>query len=158
MKCEAFEQMINDFCRRITPDFEKLRSALQRVLPNAPPQVLAQSLMEFGRGQTSQVDEADEQEKHFVMTTIGSLSFDYLNAAQFHAYASGCLMGLVSKKELPGYLIGVAMEVAASFAFQRYAPEALQGNVRPNALLAFDGETSWEKMKNQHKTIQWEIK
>lgn len=158
MNSETFEQIINDFCLRITPDFELLRNQLQVVLPNASPQVLAQSLMEFGRGQISQVDEAEEQEKQFVMTTIKSLRFDHLNAAQFHAYASGCLMGLVTKKELPGYLIGVATEIAALFAFQRYAPEALQGGVRPNALLAFSGETAWEKLKNQHEAITWEIK
>jgi hypothetical protein len=158
MKCEMFEQIINDFCRRITPDFEQLRTQLKIVLPHASPQALAQNLMEFGRGQISQVDEADEQEKHFVITTIKSLSFDHVHAAQFHAYSSGCLMGLVSKKELPGNLIGLAMEITAFCAFQRYAPEALQGGVRPNALLTFHGETAWEKLKRQHETIPWEIK
>ncbi len=158
MKSEMFEQIINDFCQRIAPDFEQLRTQLQIVLPHASPQALAQSLMEFGRGQISQVDEADDQEKHFVITTIRSLSFDHLPAVQFHAYASGCLMGLVSKKELPGHLIGLAMELAALFAFQRYAPEALQGGVRPNALLMFQGETAWEKLQQQNETISWEIK
>ncbi len=158
MKSEMFEQTINDFCQRITPDFEQLRTQLQIVLPHVSPQALAQNLMEFGRGQISQVDEADEQEKQFVMATIKSLNFDHPPAAQFHAYASGCLMGLVSKKELPGHLIGLAMEIAALFAFQRYAPEALPGGVRPNALLTFHGETAWEKLKQQHETIPWEIK
>ncbi len=158
MQCEMFEQTINDFCHRITPDFEQLRTQLQIVLPHVSPQALAQNLMEFGRGQISQVDEADEQEKHFVITTIKSLSFDHLPAAQFHAYASGCLMGLVSKKELPGHLIGLAMEITALFAFQRYAPDALQGGVRPNALLTFQGETAWEKLQQQHAAIHWEIK
>lgn len=157
MKCEMFEQIINDFCLRISPDFERLHSQFKIVLPHAPPQALAQNFMEFGRGQTSQVDEPEEQEKHFVITTINSLHFDHLNAAYFHAYASGCIMGLVHKKELPGHLIGLAMEIAALFAVQRYAPEALQAGVRPNALLGFDGETAWEKLKSQRGAIAWEI-
>ena len=66
-------------------------------------------------------------------------------------------MGLVSKKELPGTLIVAAFEIAALFAYQQYAPQALQSGTRPNALLAFDGETSWEALKREHQTMPWDI-
>jgi hypothetical protein len=113
--------------------------------------------MEFGRGQISQIDEADENEKRAVLATVNSLKFDYMDVALFHAYASGCLMGLVSKKELPGTLIVAAFEIAACFAFQKYAPEALQNGIRPNALLGFAGETSWEALKREHQNMPWDI-
>ena len=155
--CEALEQLICDFCRRITPDFESLCNAFLKSAPNVSPPTLAQYFMEFGRGQVSQIDEPDENEKRVVLTTINSLKFDYMEVAFFHAYASGCLMGLVSKKELPGTLIVAAFEIAAFFAFQKYAPEALKSGIRPNAMLEFNGETSWEALKRQHHEMAWDI-
>src|SRR5688572_7606005 len=109
--CDTLEQLICDFCRRITPDFDNLCSAFLKTSPNVSPPTLAQYFMEYGRGQISQIDEPDENEMRVVLTTINSLKFDYMEVAFFHAYASGCMMGLVSKKELPGYLIGVALEI-----------------------------------------------
>lgn len=157
ISCEALEQLIKDFCRRITPDFEKLRNALQIVLPDASPPALAQRLMEFGRGQISEIGQPDEDEKRVVLATVNSLSFDHMDVALFHAYACGCMMGLVKKKELPGTLIVTAFEITAFFAFQKYAPEALQGGTRPNAFLEFKGETSWEALKREHGNVPWEI-
>jgi hypothetical protein len=66
-------------------------------------------------------------------------------------------MGLVSKKELPSALIVAAFEIAALFAFEKYAPEALQSGIRPNALLEFAGETSWEALKREHQNMPWDI-
>ncbi len=157
IECEAFEQLINDFCRRITPDFDDLCNAFLKASPNVSPSTLAQYFMEFGRGQISQIDEPNEDDKRVVLTTIQSLKLDHMAVAFFYAYASGCIMGLVSKQELPGTLIVAAFEIAALFAFQKYAPEALQGGIRPNALLGFDGETSWEKLTRDHQAIPWEI-
>src|SRR5262245_3076339 len=156
VECDVFEQVINDFCRRITTDFENLCNAFLKTSPNVSFQTRAQYFMEFGRGQISEVDEPDENERRVVLTTIGSLNFDHLNVALFHAYASGCMMGLVAKKELPSHLIVIALEVAASFAFQKYSPESLQSGIKPNALLEFDGETSWEKLKREHQSVVWE--
>jgi hypothetical protein len=155
--CEALEQLIYDFCCRITPDFENLCNAFLKTSPNVSPPTLAQYFMEYGRGQISQIDEPNENEMRVVLTTINSLKFDYMEVAFFHAYASGCMMGLVSKKELPSTLIVAAFEIAALFAFQKYAPEALQSGIRPNALLAFDGETSWEALKREHQDVPWDI-
>jgi hypothetical protein len=157
IRCEELEELIGDFCRRITPDFEKLCTALQAAAPNLSPATLAQYFMEFGRGQISQIDEADENEKRVVLATVNSLKFDHMAVAFFHAYASGCLMGLVSKKELPGTLIVAAFEIAACFAFEKYAPQALQAGVKPNALLEFAGETSWEALKRQCQDMPWDI-
>jgi hypothetical protein len=155
--CEALEQLIDDFCRRITPDFEHLRNAIRVARPDISPPTLAQYLMEFGRGQISQIDEATESEKRVVLSTVDSLKFDHEDVALFHAYASGCIMGLVSKKELPGTLIVAAFEIAALFAYQKYAPEALRSGIRPNALLGFSGETSWEALKREHQNMPWDI-
>jgi hypothetical protein len=154
---EALEQLICDFCRRITPDFENLCNAFLKAAPNVSPQTLAQYFMEFGRGQISQIDEPDENEKRVIQTTISSLNLDHMEVAFFHAYASGCIMGLVSKKELPGTLIVAAFEIAAYFAFQKYAPETLQSGIRPNALLEFAGETSWEALRREHQNLPWDI-
>ena len=47
IECEALEELIGDFCRRVTPDFERLRNALQIAAPNISTPTLAQYLMDL---------------------------------------------------------------------------------------------------------------
>lgn len=144
---QAFEELIKDFCRRIGPDFETVRHNLQSAYPDWDLRTLAGNLMEFGRGQISEIDNPTEQDTSFIVAHMKSLRLDYPEAAMFHAYASGCILGLVISKQLDATMLIPAIELAAQAACQDFIPDDRRPAKKPNAVLDFTGETVWDTLK-----------
>jgi len=110
------DEMVWNFCGRIVPDYRNISSKLKEVHPEWSVSILAENLMEFGRGEISQVEDPREKDFQFANQYVGSLNLDNPDIALFTAYAGGCIMGLVQSEQLPGTSFIDALKVSAHFA------------------------------------------
>lgn len=94
------EETIKDFLKRILPDFKHLIEDLKKIHPEWSESDLAGNIMEFGRGQISEIEEPKEKDIKFIDSYIKSLKFDSSLKPFFVAYSAGCIMGLVQSNQL----------------------------------------------------------
>jgi hypothetical protein len=144
---KVFEELIADFCGRIAPDFEVIRQALAADNPGWDLSTLAGDLMEYGHGKISEIEDPRDEDTKFIVAHIKHLRFDFPDAALFHAYASGCMMGLALSRQIEPQMIVPAIELAAQEATNRFIPEAERPTKRPNAFLEFTDSTTWDRLK-----------
>jgi hypothetical protein len=117
MNYEArLDALVTGFCSRILLDFRDLKPNLQQRHPEWSGHDLAANLMEFGRGQISEVDKPSQKDIQFITKYVDALNFEDPEVALFTAYAGGCIMGLVQSEQLPGANFVHALQVSAHFA------------------------------------------
>jgi hypothetical protein len=106
------------FLDRIRPDYGRLVRDLRAVGPEDDELTLAGNIMEFGRGQVSQIGEPDQSDLKFIKAYIHSLDLGSSDQRLFAAYAAGCMMGLVKSKQLPSEQFLHALALSRDYACQ----------------------------------------
>jgi len=114
------DEIILRLCAQILPDFHEIRQELEQFDPEMSRHAFAVTLMEFGRGRMSGVDEPEEKDIVFMNNYIDSLNFDNAGAAFFSAYSGGCLMGLASINKLRPEDFSNALQVSENFALKEF--------------------------------------
>jgi hypothetical protein len=107
---------IENFCRGLIDPFNVARKELSLQHPDWSLQDMAGYLMEFGRAQISEIEQAETADLEFISTYVSSLRFDNPGSSLFGAFAAGCLMGLVKTDQLPIDKYVAALDIAAGIA------------------------------------------
>ncbi len=115
------DEVVFNFCTKILPDFHKIMKNLEELNKDLSPNDFAMHLMELGRGQMCEVEDPSEQEVGFISDYVASLRLDNANEAFFVAYAGGCIMGLVTAKEVPVEDLSRALSLIENFAQKEFA-------------------------------------
>jgi len=114
------EELIFEFCRNLSMDFQRLVSKLEQLHPEWSTRDFACNLMEFGRGQISEIGEPDDKDYDFYNRYLSALNFDNKPMALPAAYFAGCIMGLVQRGHLPPDEFVQAVELTKQYAEEEF--------------------------------------
>lgn len=109
------EDLIFDFCENLIEHFPKLVKNMGELHPDWDTTKLALNLMEFGRGQISEVGEPTDKDCNFYNRYLGSVSMEVKDKALATAYLGGCIMGLVQKQHIKPDQFIQALEYSQKF-------------------------------------------
>jgi len=117
------EELIFEFCRNLSMDFQCLVPRLEELHPEWSTRDFASNLMEFGRGQISEIGEPDDKDYDFYNRYLSALNFENKEFALPAAYFAGCVMGLVQRGHLPPDEFVQAVELSKKFLENEYERE-----------------------------------
>lgn len=109
------EDLIFDFCEKMVEHFPKLIKNMEELHPEWATNKLALNLMEFGRGQISEVGEPTDKDCNFYDRYLAHVSMEKQDIALATAYLGGCIMGLVQKQQIKPDQFIQALEYSQKF-------------------------------------------
>ena len=115
------KELIFEFCDNLSLDFQCLAPRLEQLHPEWSTRDFACNLMEFGRGQISEIGEPDEKDYDFYNRYLSCLDFERRDIALPAAYFAGCIMGLVQRGHLPPDEFVQAVELTRKFAEEEFS-------------------------------------
>ena len=114
------DEIIFNFCSKILPEYHKIMKNLEELHGDLSPYAFAMNLMEFGRGQMSEVADPSEQDVGFIADYTESLNLDNTEEAFFISYAGGCIMGLVIINKVSREDFSKALRLIEDFAQKEF--------------------------------------